>query len=106
MGLKSHSKDDAKALTAKQDSADFETYDTARNDGRIGTGGGATAMDTNMFRFSAVQFALDLHRGKDKPASVIVTEAAVFESYLLNGAAPVVPETPTQPAPLSTLPPA
>lgn len=38
-------------------------------------------------RHAAVDFALALHRGKDKPASEIVAEAAVIEAYLRDGTA-------------------
>lgn len=36
-------------------------------------------------RRTAIEFASDIHRGKDKPASEIVAEAAVFEAYLRDG---------------------
>jgi len=62
-----------------------------KNEIKSDTAGASSPHDAHR-RSEAVQFALDLHRGKDRPAADIVAEAAVFETYLRDGAPVPAPE--------------
>ena len=62
--------------------------------GAIGSGyakglqhGAGSRLDQDR-RVTALSMALDLHRGKDKPADKIVEEAEVFDKFLRGGPDP------------------
>ena len=85
------------AKTANK-ASDYETDQATAGD-RANAGPKSTASRSagdTACRRDAIEFALSLHRGKDKPAAEIVREAAVIEAYIHEG---TVPEPTPAPAP-------
>ncbi len=93
------------SLDTKANDTKHETTKAANQQGVIGTGGSINDPPDMSCRTRAIEFAIDMHRGKDKPAADIVKEALVLETYLRTGKVMLVPDAaPVAPAGVMTPP--